>query len=349
MSILAEKHSVWFDPPEWPRMLGDGMRRREFTLLMGGVAVISTSAVYGQQSAKPPVVGFLVAGTQASHGAWVAAFAQRLSELGWTDGRNVKIEYRWAAGDVRQTTEFAAELVRQKVDVIVTSASGVDAAKQATSTIPIVSAAYGDVVASGMVDSLARPGGNVTGLSIQPVELSSKRLELLKDIIPNVRRLAALVNSKLSGVMREVTAIRTASAKLSIEANILEIQTADDIDAAMATLTSQTDALYVYSEPLTNANKSKIIKAATAAKIPTIFGFREFVDAGGLISYGPNFMDLFRRAAEFTDKILRGAAPADMPVQLPVKFNLIINLRAAKALGLNISETVLTRADEVIE
>jgi ABC-type uncharacterized transport system substrate-binding protein len=158
-----------------------------------------------------------------------------------------------------------------------------------------------------------------------------------------------LVNSKLSGVMREVTAIRTASAKLSIEANILEIQTADDIDAAMATLTSQTDALYVYSEPLTNANKSKIIKAATAAKIPTIFGFREFVDAGGLISYGPNFMDLFRRAAEFTDKILRGAAPADMPVQLPVKFNLIINLRAAKALGLNISETVLTRADEVIE
>jgi ABC-type uncharacterized transport system substrate-binding protein len=239
--------------------------------------------------------------------------------------------------------------VRQKVDVIVTSASGVDAAKQATSTIPIVSAAYGDVVASGMVDSLARPGGNVTGLSIQPVELSSKRLELLKDIIPNVRRLAALVNSKLSGVVREVTAIRTASAKLSIEANILEIQTADDIDAAMATLTSQTDALYVYSEPLTNANKSKIIKAATAAKIPTIFGFREFVDAGGLISYGPNFMDLFRRAAEFTDKILRGAAPADMPVQLPVKFNLIINLRAAKALGLNISETVLTRADEVIE
>ena len=200
-----------------------------------------------------------------------------------------------------------------------------------------------------MVGSLARPGGNVTGLSVEPVELSSKRLELLRDIIPNVRRLAALVNSKHSGITREVTAIRTASAKLNIEANILEIQTADDIDAAMATLTSQTDALYVVSEPLTNANKSKIIKAATDAKIPTIFGFREFVDAGGLISYGPNFIDLFTRAAEFTDKILRGAAPADMPVQLPVKFNLIINLRAAKALGFNISETVLTRADEVIE
>jgi putative ABC transport system substrate-binding protein len=172
---------------------------------------------------------------------------------------------------------------------------------------------------------------------------------LLRDIIPNVRRLAALVNTHLVGVAQEVVGIRTASAKLNIEANILEIQTAEDIDAALATLTGQTDALYVYSEPLTNANKDKIIKAATAAKIPTIFGFREFVDAGGLISYGPNFIDLFARAAEFADKILRGATPADMPVQQPVKFDFIINLKAAKALGLNISETVLTRADEVIE
>jgi putative ABC transport system substrate-binding protein len=327
---------------------GDRMERRKFMLLMGGVAVVSTSAAHGQQLAKPPVVGFLVAGTQASHGAWVAAFVQRLSELGWTDGRNVKIVYRWAAGDIRQTTEFAAEFVRQKVDVIVTSAYGVDAAKQATSTIPIVFAAYGDAVASGIVESLARPGGNVTGLSIQPAELSSKRLELLKDIIPNVRRLAALVNTNTVAT-QEVSGIRTASAKLNIEVTIFEIQTADDIKAAMTTLAGQTDALYVYSEPLTNANRYQIVREATAAKIPTIFGFREFVDAGGLISYGPNFIDLFTRAAEFTDKILRGATPADMPVQLPVKFNLIINLRAAKALGLNISETVLTRADEVIE
>lgn len=349
MSILAEKHSVWFDPPQWPRMLGDGMRRREFILLTGSAALVSMSAAYGQQTAKPPIVGFLVAGTQASHGAWVAAFVERLSKLGWADGRNVKIEYRWAAGDVRQITEFAAEFVQQKVDVIVTSAYGVVAAKQATSSIPIVFAAYGDAVAHGIVESLARPGGNVTGLSIQPRELSSKRLELVRDIIPNVRRLAALVNTNYSGVTQEVIGIRAASAKLNIEANILEIQTADDIEAAMATLTSQTDALYVYSEPLTNANKSKIIKAATAAKIPTIFGFREFVDAGGLISYGPNFIDLFARAAEFTDKILRGARPADMPIQQPVKFDFIINLKTAKALGLNISETVLTRADEVIE
>ena len=336
---MINSHGAW--------MLGDRMRRREFVLLTGSVAIVH--AAYGQQSAKPPTVGFLVAGTKASHGTWVAAFTQRLSELGWTDGRNVKIEYRWAAGDIRQTTAFAAELVQQKVDVIVTSAFGVVAAKQATSTIPIVFAAYGDAVANGIVQSLARPGGNVTGLSIQPTELSSKRLELLRDIIPNVRRLAALVNNHFIGVAQEVVGIQTASAKLNIEANILEIQTAEDIEAAMATLAGQTDALYVFSEPLTNANKDKIIKAATTAKIPTIFGFREFVDAGGLISYGPNFIDLFARAAEFTDRILRGARPADIPVQQPVKFDLIINLKAAKALGWNIFETVLTRADEVIE
>jgi len=317
--------------------------------LLGGFAAASTSGAYGQQSAKQPVIGFLVAGTQASHGAWVAAFAQRLSELGWTAGRNIKIEYRWAAGDIRQMTEFATEFVQEKVDVIVTSAYGVVAAKQATSTIPIVFAAYGDAVSNGVVGSLARPGGNVTGLSIQPRELSSKRLELLRDIIPNVRRLAALVNTNYSGVAQEVIGIRTASAALNIEANILEIQTADDIEAAFATLTGQTDALYVYSEPLTNSNRHQIIRAAAAAKIPTIFGFREFVDAGGLISYGPDFTDLFKRAAEYADKILRGAPPADMPVQQPVKFDLIINLKAAKALGLKISETVLTRADEVIE
>ena len=188
----------------------------------------------------------------------------------------------------------------------------------------------------------------MTGLSIQPVELSSKRLELLRDILPNVRRLAALVNTHVVGE-QEVVGIRTASAKLNIDANIIDIQTAQDVETAIATLTGQTDALYVYSEPLTNANKDKIIKAATDAKIPTIFGFREFVDAGGLISYGPNFVDLFIRAAEFTDKILRGEKPADLPVQQPVKFDLIINLKAAKALGLSISETVLSRADEVIE
>ena len=274
---------------------------------------------------------------------------ERLAKLGWVDGRNVRIEYRWAAGDVRQTTEFATEFVQKNVDVIVTSSYGVLVAKQATSSIPIVFAAFADAVANGIVESLARPGGNVTGLSVQAGELASKRLELIRDIIPNFRRMAALVHINAPGAEQEMTAIRAASAKLNIVANILEIQRADDIEAAMAAPASQTDALYVYSEPLTNANRSTIIKAATAARIPTIFGFREFVDAGGLISYGPNFIDLFARAGEFADKILRGATPADMPIQQPVKFDLIINLKSAKVIGLNIAEAFLTRADEVIE
>jgi putative tryptophan/tyrosine transport system substrate-binding protein len=324
------------------------MKRREFMLLSGGVAFAASPLARGQQPVKLPIVGFLVAGSPASHGAWVAAFARRLSELGWTDGRNIKIEYRWAAGDIPQTENFANEFVQEKVDVIVTSAFGVVAAKAATSTIPIVFAAFGDAVANGVVKSLARPGGNVTGLTIQPGELSSKRLELLRDIIPSVRRLTALVNSHVVG-NQEVVAIRTASAELNIDANILDVQTAEDIDVAMTTLPGHADALYVYSEPLTNANKDKIIKAANAAKIPTIFGFREFVTSGGLISYGPNFIDLFVRAAELTDKILRGAKPPDLPVEQPVRFELIINLKVAKALGLSIPETVLTRADEVIE
>ena len=295
------------------------------------------------------MIGFLVAGSETSHGAWATAFAKRLSELGWKDGRNVTIEYRWAAGDVQQTTEFAAEFARQKVDLIVTSAYGVVAAKQATSTIPIVFAAYGDAVGNGLAVSLSRPGGNLTGLSIQPVELSSKRLELLREVIPSVRRLTALVNIHYAGLKHEVAGIRTASERMNIDINVVEIATAGDIEPAMTKLAGRTDALYVYSEPLTNAHKSQIIAAANTARIPTIFGFREFVDAGGLISYGANFIDLFARAAEFADKILRGAKAADMPIQQPVKFDLIINLKTAKILGLSISESVLTRADEVIE
>jgi putative tryptophan/tyrosine transport system substrate-binding protein len=322
------------------------MRRREFILSAAYSFAAATSA-RGQQNL--PVIGFLVAGTQASHGAWVATFAQRLSELGWTEGRNVNIEYRWAAGNSSRMAALAAEFVEQKVDVIVTSSYGAVAAKQATSTIPIVFAAYGDPVAGGLVQSLARPGGNVTGLTVQPGDLNSKRLELLRDIMPTIRRVAALINTSNLGASEEVIGIRTAAASLHIEAEVLEIRTADEIELALARIKGRAEALYVFSEPLTNANKYQIIKVANAAKIPTIFGFREFVDAGGLISYGPSFIDLFRRAAEFTDKILRGTKPADIPVQQPVKFDLIVSLKTAKALGLRIPETVLARADEVIE
>ena len=325
------------------------MQRRKFILSLAGFALIATRAAHSQQAAKLPVVGFLVAGTQASHGAWVGAFAQRLAELGWTEGRNVKIEYRWAAGATQQMTEFAAEFVHQKVDVIVTTAYGVVAAKQATSAIPIVFAAYSDPVTSGLVESLARPGGNVTGLTVQPSDLNSKRLELLREIIPNVRRVAALVNTSSSGASDQLIGIRAAASALNLEISIVEIRTAEDIEPALASIKGRTDALYVFSEPLTNANRYQIIKVTTASKIPTLFGFREFVDAGGLMSYGPNFVDLFKRAAELTDKILHGAKPAELPVQEPVRFDFVINLKAARALGLKISETILARADEVIE
>lgn len=268
------------------------MKRRQLLTLLVGAATARPIRSFAQQSVKRPVLGFLVAGSQASHGAWVTTFAQRLSELGWADGRNVRIEYKWAAGDVQKTEEFAGDFVRQKVDVIVTSAYGVVAAKQATSTIPIVFAAYGDAVANGFAASLSRPGGNVTGLSVQPGELSSKRLELLREAIPSVRRLAALVNINYAGLKQELAGMRVASARMNIELNVIEIATANDIEPAMAKLSGHTDALYVYSEPLTNANKSQIIAATASAKIPTIFAFREFVDAGGLLSYGPNFSDL---------------------------------------------------------
>jgi putative ABC transport system substrate-binding protein len=329
---------------------GYRMRRREFVRLIGGAAAAWPFAARGQQPGKSPVVGFLVTGTQASHGAWVAGFAKRLSELGWTDGRNVTIEYRWAAGENQQMVEFAAEFVQRKVDVIVTSANGVRIARQATSTIPIVFAAFSDPVAAGLAESLARPGGNVTGLTIQPSDLATKRIDLLREIIPDFHRLSALANVAAIGLLsQEVEGIRTAAGKLNIEAKILELRTADDIAPALARLKGKTDALYVLSEPLVNANRARIIETAMAEKIPTIFGFREFVEAGGLMSYGPNFSDLFRRAADFTDKILRGAKPADIPVEQPVKFDLIFNLKTAKALGLNVPESFLVRADEVIE
>ena len=325
------------------------MKRREFIRLIGGALAAWPLAVRAQ-TAKSPVIGFLVPGSQASHGAWVAAFAKRMSELGWTEGRNIAIVYRWAAGDSDRMAEFAAEFVQRKVDVIVSSANGVIVASKATSSIPIVACAFNDPVAIGLAKSLSQPGGNVTGLTVQPSDLASKRIDLLREIVPKMRRLSAVANVAGSGFLQETASIRAAAAALSIEADILELRTADDIPPALARLKGRPpDALYVLSEPLVNANKVQILQAVMEERIPTIFGFREFVDSGGLISYGANFPDLFSRAAEFVDKILRGAKPADMPVQQPVKFDLIVNLKTAKALGLTIPEAFLLRADEVIE
>ncbi len=326
------------------------MRRREFITLLGGTTVAWPLTARAQQPPRLPTIGLLVPGTPESHGKWVAAFAQRLSELSWIEGRTVAIVYRWAEGRNERMAEIAAEFVRLKVDVIVTSGNGAIASKQATSTIPIVFAAYSDPVAVGIVSSLARPGGNVTGLTVQPTaELAGKRLDLLREVVPGFRRLSILANVGNRGYQQEIGAIQTAVARFGVEATILEIRRAEDIAPAFEAVKTRTDALYVFSEPLMNANRVRINTLALGARIPTIFGFREFVDAGGLMSYGPNFADLFRHAADLVDKILRGAKPADLPVQQPTKFDLIINLTTAKALGLSVPESFLLRADEVIE
>jgi putative ABC transport system substrate-binding protein len=327
------------------------MKRREFITLLGGAAAATWPlAARAQQPPRLPTIGFLVPGTPESHGKWVAAFAQRLSELGWIEGRTVAVEYRWAEGRNERMAEIAAEFVRLKVDVIVTSGNGAIASKQATSVVPIVFAAYNDPIGVGLITSLAQPGGNVTGLTVQPTaELAGKRLDLLREVVPGFRRLSILANVGSRAYQQEIGEIQAAVSRFGLEATILEIRRAEEIAPAFETVKNRTDALYVFSEPLMNANLVKINTLALDARIPTIFGFREFVDAGGLMSYGPNFADLFRHAADLVDKILRGTKPADLPVQQPTKFDLIINLTTAKALGLSIPESFLLRADEVIE
>jgi ABC-type uncharacterized transport system substrate-binding protein len=327
------------------------MRRREFITLLSSAAVAWPLTARAQQPArKPPTIGFLVSGTPSSHGQWVAAFAQRLRELGWIEGRTVAIEYRWAEGRSERSAQIAAEFVRLKVGVIVTSTpANVVAAKQATSVIPIVFAAAGDPVGSGLVASLVRPGGNVTGLSMQTTDLAGKRLELLREVVPGLRRLAIMAYVGNHGAVLEMTEVQAAARTLGLDVVTFEIRRAEDIAPAFEALKGRADALYVPPDPLITSNRVRIHTLALRAQMPTMHGFRELVEAGGLMSYGPNQPDLYRRAADYVDKILRGTRPADIPVEQPTKFDLIINLTTAKALGLEVPPTLLARADEVIE
>ena len=275
---------------------------------------------------------------------------QRLRELGRIEGRNVAIEYRWAEGRTERLSEFAAEFVRLKVDVIVTSATPpVVAAKQATSVIPIVFAAVGDPVGTGLVTSLARPGGNVTGLSLQATDLAGKRLELLREVVPDLRRLAVMANVSAPPAVLEMAEVQTTARALGLEVVASEIRRPEDIAPAFESFKGRAEALYVCNDPLVTTNRIRINTLALGMGLPTMYNVREFVGAGGLMSYGPNFLDLYRRAADFVDKILRGAKPAEIPVEQPTKFDLVINLTTAKALGLKIPEAFLLRADEVIE
>jgi ABC-type uncharacterized transport system substrate-binding protein len=323
------------------------VRRREFMTLLGGAAAGWPFAARAQQSGKLPTIGYLGVTTPAVQAQRLAAFVQRLRELGWIDGRNIAIEYRWAEGSNERTAEFIAEFVRRKVDVIFTGGGpAVAAAKRATSVIPIVFAVMADPVGTGAVVSLARPGGNVTGLSNQSAESAGKRLELLREIVPDLRRLGIVVNGGNPDAVSEGDQTEAAARALGFEVTMPEIRRAEDVIPAFAMFKGRTQALYVGADPVVNTNRARIHTLAMAARLPAIYNAREFVEA---MSYGPNAGELFRRAADYVDKILRGAKPGDIPVEQPSKFDLVINLTTAKALELAISESFLLRADEVIE
>jgi putative tryptophan/tyrosine transport system substrate-binding protein len=324
------------------------VRRRAFITLLGGAAAWPLAAG-AQQAGKLPTVGFLGTTSPSSWGPWVAAFAQRLRDLGWTEHRTVAIEYRWAEGRNERFAEIAAEFVRLKVDVIVTSGGAVAAVKQATSTIPIIFAVANDPVGSGLVESLARPGGNVTGLSLQAPDVAGKRLELLREVIPGLRRLAVLANIGYPAAMLEMNEVERMTRTLDIQVILLEIRRGEDIPAGFATLKGQAEALYVCTDPLISTHRIRINTLAAIARLPTMHSVREYVEAGGLMSYGASYPDLFRRAAGIVDKILRGARPGDIPVEQPTKFDFVVDLTTAKAIGLDLPSTLLARADEVIE
>jgi putative ABC transport system substrate-binding protein len=324
--------------------------RRQFISLFGGAAAWPSSA-NALQPGKLPTIGFMGPSAPSVAGPWLSAFVQRLRELGWTEGRSVVIEVRWADGRVDRLAEIAAEFVQLNVDVILTWASaGTYAAKQATSVIPVVFAVHGDPLGTGQVASLSRPGGNATGLSVQNVDLAGKRLELLREMVPALRRLAILVDSSPAAVLdaRETDLV---ARRLDLDVTLLKITRSEDIVSAIASLRERTStaALYVVGSPMTFTNRTRINTLALDARLPTIFSNQNYVAVGGLMSYGANFPDLFRRSAEYVDKILRGAKPADLPIEQPTKFYLVINLITAKALGLEVPPMLLTRADEVIE
>jgi putative tryptophan/tyrosine transport system substrate-binding protein len=325
------------------------IRRREFITLLGGAAACPLAA-RAQQAGKLPTIGFLGAATLLVESQRVAAFVQRLRELGWIEGRTVAIEVRWADGRTERFVEIAAEFVRLKVDVIVTQGTAsVIAARQATAVIPIVFATAADPVGTGVVASLARPGGNVTGLSSQTVDLGAKRLELLREVVPSLRTLAIMANVGNPAPMLEMGEVSSTARTLGLEAATFEIRRAEDIAPAFDGLKGRADALYVCVDPLVNTNRVHINTLAQGARLPTMYGLREYVEAGGLVSYGPSIPDQYRRAADYVDKILRGAKPGDLPVEQPTKFDLVINLTTAKALGIEVPPTLLARADEVIE
>jgi putative ABC transport system substrate-binding protein len=327
------------------------VRRRDFITLLGGAAAAWPLAARAQQADQLRRVGVLVGPANNALGqSWARAFREELARLGWTEGRTIAVDVRWGEGRIERYTEIAAEFVRLKVDVIVASSTpAAAAAMQATSTIPIVFTSTGDPVGTGLVASLARPGGNATGLSNQNVDIAGKGVALLRELFPGLRGLGILVNADNVVAMLNMHEVQAAARTFGLEVATLEIRRAEDIAPAFEALKGPALGLYVVPDPLMNSNAVRINTLALSAHLPTIYGFREYVETGGLISYGPDNSDQFRGAAHYVDKILRGAKPSDLPVEQPTRFYLVINLTTAKALGLTVPQTLLVSADELIE
>jgi putative ABC transport system substrate-binding protein len=325
------------------------MRRRQFITLLGGAAVWPV-AERAQQAKHVPIIGYVAPSNPLIPNPNTGAFLQRLRELGWIEGQTITIESRWAAGLPERLDEIAAEFVRLKVGLIVTSSTNDSIVmKQVAPQTPMIFAVSGDPVGYGLVANLARPGGNVTGLSVQSVDSAGKRVQLLREIVPGLHRLAILGNPSSANVMLEVSEVQAAARTFDLDVATSEIRRTADVDPTFELLKSRADALYVVGDPLVNTNRILIGTLALGARLPMMCGFREFVEAGCLMSYGPHLPDLYRRAAEFADKILRGTRPSDIPVEQPTKFDLVLNLTTAKALGLTVPPNLLATADEVIE
>jgi putative tryptophan/tyrosine transport system substrate-binding protein len=323
------------------------MTRRELIKLLSAT-IAAWPLVAQAQQGTPRHIGVLGADATVWN-SWTVAFVARLQELGWIEGDTIDIEYRWAGASSKRVSDFTAEFLRRHVDVIVTYGSAVAVLKQATTTIPIVLAVAFDPVSAGLVSSLAQPGGNITGLSIQQPELIGKRLELLREVIPQLRRLAIMANANYAPPMLEAERVRATAHALDLEAARLEIWRSEEIVPAFEAIRGKADALYVVSDALIAANRTLLTTLALSARLPTILSYGDYVEAGGLMSYGPNYANLFRRAADMVDKILHGTKPGDIPIEQPSNFELVINLTTARAIGLTVPSTVLARADKVIE
>jgi putative ABC transport system substrate-binding protein len=305
-------------------------------------------AAYAQQPEKQRLIGIL--GSDATvWRPWTAAFIAHLRELGWAEGDTIAIEHRWATGRSDRVSEIAAEFERRKADVIVTYGSAVPVLRQTITNIPIVFAVAFDPVRGGLVQSLAHPAGNVTGVSIQQPDLVGKRLELLRQAIPKLRRLAILADAGYAEPMLEADRVKSMAQAFGLEAARVGVWRAEDIAPAFETLRNKADALYVVSDALIAANRARIVTLALDGRLPTIMSYDDYVEAGGLMSYGPDYADLFRRAATMVDKILRGVNPGDIPVEQPTKFEFAINVKTAAALGLTIPQTLLATVDEVVK